>query len=1096
MSRKTSGVFVALLLLSCIPIAVFPVSGESTSHVTFSGGFATVEVNLEGSVTNSSAVLDLPRNVTVTSSSVQISYDSDDESPGAVWLDINQDGVLEWEFDDVGYGDLGHQNEFFNGDNSYLDTVIPGSTSTPGFLFPTTGTLQSTSFNVSFAPAAGGGFFSIGEHQQAIETDIDGDGSPEPLFLSKIQTNNSTSIIWADWDATNGIHVKPSIQTCDNASSIAVGDVNGDGDQDIVAFSSLSGSACIHFANGSSFDPVNNQSVITNILDATIADLNADGSAEIISISMSGSLAYQSWNSTNNSLSNAVTQEINPNGTPGIPANLVSVYAGNYFGNNNSSVLVKDDAGHWTMWQLFPTGWGGPLITFDDIQNDEILVDLDADGDTDIIGTGDEGNAIRLNNGTTWNLVSLDSQIEFTNSTIADFDGDGSLEFMIPQLGVSDGNSSTIEGSIMLRSVNASNISAPSSLVLQPWSMPTSLLTMDMDGDGVLEQVISAGEMSYGVFIGGWHTISLDVDNDGFSEISNTGYAGDSNNGLEPLVTIDYDNLIKTNLSTTIPNQLADMDLYGINMANVSMTFTTSGSGEVNYSGLELGYDCEFTIDGNPSVLFNLSNSLNLLMTGGVGNISIPFPINSTNAGKVSLTNIVVVTTPGAPNFSTPATPVLFVSNINSTQVEISWNPMTDFGDDLIAFEIFRLQSQGQSVDINSPYNYSSINQTVDTNVTTGSTYYYAVRSIHEYGITSNISTILEVTIPFPSPPAPITGLVVTDVNPDQGGSLEISWDHSEDEFSYYEVYLENATFDTISGLDNLLNISSSQNSTIVEDLIDGQEYWVAVVAVNEFGNKTDEVTSVGPTYTRNDEPLGAVLNLVVSQSISLGSPFNLDITANVGGEELNPPGDILVEMETNTGTYPISTNWENISLSDFADLFSFANQISGEVTFWANYSGDDGDQLNRPISAASASVSSFVSVGALLSSSEQIYELDWENETSVRVDLTAINSTQQDMLEGASFTWVAYNETSGNQSSGTGVIVNGFHQFVVSFNESGSLYVNLTSPPWIDAGSNSLQLSLVTYGTSVENNQTEQNQTTETPVGSGHNAGCDIRLW
>ena len=187
---------------------------------------------------------------------------------------------------------------------------------------------------------------------------------------------------------------------------------------------------------------------------------------------------------------------------------------------------------------------------------------------------------------------------------------------------------------------------------------------------------------------------------------------------------------------------------------------------------------------------------------------------------------------------------------------------MTDFGDDLIAFEIFRLESQGQSVDINSPYNYSSINKTIDTNVTTGSTYYYAVRSIHEYGITSNISTILEVTIPFPLPPAPITGLVVTDVNPDLGGSLEISWNHSEDEFSYYEVYLENATFDTISGLDNLLNISSSQNSTIVEDLIDGQEYWVAVVAVNAFGNKTDEVTSVGPTYTRNDEPFAVMSRL------------------------------------------------------------------------------------------------------------------------------------------------------------------------------------------------------------------------------------------
>ena len=33
-------------------------------------------------------------------------------------------------------------------------------------------------------------------------------------------------------------------------------------------------------------------------------------------------------------------------------------------------------------------------------------------------------------------------------------------------------------------------------MVLQPWSLPTSLLTMDMDGDGIVEQVISAGEMS------------------------------------------------------------------------------------------------------------------------------------------------------------------------------------------------------------------------------------------------------------------------------------------------------------------------------------------------------------------------------------------------------------------------------------------------------------------------------------------------------------------------------------------------------------------------------------------------------------------------
>ena len=123
MSKKTSGLFVALLLLSCMPITVLPVSGESTTHATFSGGFATVDINLQGYTTNSSAALDLPRNVTVTSSTVQISYDADDKSPGAVWVDVNQDGVLEWEYDGVGYGDLGEQTEFYDGNSSFSASV-------------------------------------------------------------------------------------------------------------------------------------------------------------------------------------------------------------------------------------------------------------------------------------------------------------------------------------------------------------------------------------------------------------------------------------------------------------------------------------------------------------------------------------------------------------------------------------------------------------------------------------------------------------------------------------------------------------------------------------------------------------------------------------------------------------------------------------------------------------------------------------------------------------------------------------------------------------------------------------------------------------
>ena len=94
---------------------------------------------------------------------------------------------------------------------------------------------------------------------------------------------------------------------------------------------------------------------------------------------------------------------------------------------------------------------------------------------------------------------------------------------------------------------------------------------MDMDGDGVIEQVISAGEMSLGVFIGGWHTIGLDSNNDGIPEITSTGYAGDSTNGIGSLDVIDDNNFILSNLSGIISGQTAIPDPYGISMSNISM---------------------------------------------------------------------------------------------------------------------------------------------------------------------------------------------------------------------------------------------------------------------------------------------------------------------------------------------------------------------------------------------------------------------------------------------------------------------------------------------------------------------------------------------
>jgi len=1067
-----------LLIGSCVPIGLVTASGESTTINTFSGGFATVDVTLQGGVTNSSATIDVPRNVTFTTSGFQVSVEESENSPGQVWIDMDEDGTYEWEFASTGYGDIGHQNHFYDGNDWYVSNVNAGTSSAPGVMLPSSATIQTSSLNVSFSPEAGGGFYAIGGHQQVIESDHDNDGNPEPVFLSNIQLNYSASIVWADWTASGGITTSTPMQTCDNASSISVGDINGDGADDIVSFSHNSGMACIHMANGSSYDPLQNQTVSSGLIAAELGDIDSDGVAEIISISSGGSLSYQSWNNSTG-LTYVSNQTVEMNGSAGMPAGLTSLYVDDFFGTGDVSALIMDQTGHWTLWQDFSGTWGGPITRFDDISMFEMLIDLDSDGDLDVIGLNEQGYAFRINDGSKWDLTSFQTQIDLLNSTIVDFDNDGNLDLMNPNSGISDGVASTVEGNITLSTINATNISAVSNLELQPWSVPTSITTMDMDGDGVVEHVVSAGESTLGVFIGGWHSIQLDADGDNNVEMSRTGYAGDSSNGLEPLTMIDDMNGIRDDLSVLIANHPSTVDGYGISMANYSMNVKSTGDGEFNFTNMDIGYDCTFYVSPNPHVSGNLTNVLNQGMTAGTGNYTVSIPVNSTKSGTISLTNFAANYVPGAPNLSLPTTPTLILLSATSEQISIAWNDPIEFGLDFVEFEVFRLESANATVNLIDVYNSTRDNQSIDSNVSVGSTYWYLVRSVHNFGIASNLSNLLQVTVPYPSPPSAISGLELNDVGADQGGVLELSWNHSLDDFTNYEVYLETSQFTSISGLNPMMNISSSLNSTIISNLTDGQEYWAAVVAVDQYGNKTTAVSSVGPAYPRNDDPSAVNLQLDVSPQTSLGSPFSLTLTADVEGEPYpTPNGTISISMQTSTGTYPIANDWNPINLSDFSQLVSFAGDISGEVTFWANYSGDAGDEQNRPIAAASTSASTTVTVGANFTATESVYELDWENETSVRVDLIALYQDQQTLLEGATFTWTAFNNTTGSSSSGIEVINNGFKQFIVNFSESGTLYINLTSPSWINAGTNSLEVPLVLYGTVVEENNTEENET------------------
>ena len=133
--KRISPVLIMLLLLgSSLPVGFASASGESTTIDTFSGGFATETVTLQGGAIDNSTTIDVARNVTFSSVSLHIEVDASDASPGKVWIDIDEDGIFEWEFTDTGYGNIGHQNTFYHGAEWSTVSSNGSSTAVPGVL--------------------------------------------------------------------------------------------------------------------------------------------------------------------------------------------------------------------------------------------------------------------------------------------------------------------------------------------------------------------------------------------------------------------------------------------------------------------------------------------------------------------------------------------------------------------------------------------------------------------------------------------------------------------------------------------------------------------------------------------------------------------------------------------------------------------------------------------------------------------------------------------------------------------------------------------------------------------------------------------------
>lgn len=1018
---------VLLMLISLLPMPFSSAGGGNGTLDDFETGFLTEEVNLAGSTTNASMGLSIPRDVTINGLSMVVDVESTLDTPGQVWLDIDEDGVKEWAFEGQGYGDLGHQNVFAHGASSdYVTSNTSSNTTltTADVLLPENAAVDAAALSMSFMPDVTTAFQAIGELLDVQAGDMDGDGSDEIVVMSanNATTGNGTAFAVLDYNLTTRQLVMSNwTGTCDDARNFELGDFNNDSRQDVFTWAELDVDACLHLSNTTAVNSSNplahihwnatlNVTMDDRLKKAAVGDFTNDGYADIVSIhgqgGTQGIFVLNPFSPVGDQFLTKSTETIYRNGSWNA-ANLQDIYVGAMSNQNTdvTAIVVHRGSNWWSTYQAWELKWDGRFVEqaqgpdrFSDLRAGMLPVDLDGDGDTDFVsGAGSLEHVVAINNGNTWEVTEHSDYDPFTtsNASFGDHDGDGVPSLFMVELGASDGSSATLEGNLTHRPSNGSGLDLASPVKLQPWSMPLDIIFADLDGDGHQEQVVTAGESQVGIFVGGWHRIGLDVEGDGTSEISTGDYAGTANTTHHTTLSVtDTVGAIKTALTGYVIGLPTSTDGYGVSMAHLNFTLETTANGVVNTTLFDIAYDARITVEDNPSVVGNLSNLVNQRMQLGTGDFRLPLPFNSTEAGVLRLTDVVGPYVDGAPNIARPPAPELTLTQLTPSMVEFSWQDVFDFGEGLLGFDVYRVVN-GSAIDLDAPYADSGLNLTVDTNVNYGDVYDYAVRSRHVFGLRSNLSDVLTVEVPYPAPPPAVTNLTAFDVAADLGGHLSLGWDHDTMTTAQaHRVFVTTQAFNSTDGMSPVMTLESGDAPPIVVNmtsalmdgttvltpsspLMDGTSYHLGVVAVDEYGNMSSLVT-FGPVAPRNDSLRAVVASLVLEGAqnasgahlLPIDAPMKATVHVSIDGSPLTAATAWFHLEHAESGfsrniTGVTDASGQHVAL-DVTSLMAWESSMAqnvGELTLTYGVIGVDDDPAQQPWGSASGSMTAYGTV-------------------------------------------------------------------------------------------------------------------------------------
>ena len=1140
-TRRKSLFLVSILLASILFVS--PSTGSATQVSTFANNTSSLTIFSDGNNTSLSLEIDLERNVTYQDASFIVDSSHASTTPGSVFINNSQGNTI-WSYSALGYGDLSHQNSFQTG-QTYDHVQLNNSSGMPTpILLPKNASLQTSQINVTYTPNIEAQYVQVGSIQQMEMGDSNGDSMADAFVMStqNYSTGVGTGFAVVESNATAMTYSLSNwTATCPTSQIFRIADMNNDSFDDVITFEQFNETMCIHYYNSTSstYDAYFTVNITTAPIDVQLRDLNGDNYSDFISIHGyfdNGLVAVNTFDATTSSSKIGSTADIRKWNFWDGRAEMRSLHVGEFFAPNRTQmiIVVTDDNNDATeLTYDATTKTLNPNINkFRNLSEFSVPGDVDGDGDIDFITPKTMGSNILVNNGQTWTQVQTYDQINTDNATIADHDNDGLPSFFLPDPGFGDNNPATLDGDIGFRSISAAGVGVPTPTPLTPYSQPRDIRFADVDADGLMEQFVLAGEAIQGIFIGAWHNLSMDVDVDNNMDLWTEGYSSSTIANIGVLTLSDTNDIIRDALSPRIPAYPGLSDGYGIEMVNNLMSISSNSNGTANLTDLDIAYDIEFEVRTSAGTIGSLSNSLNQQMLPGTGAFTVTLPIETSKAGGFDVTSFSANYTLGAPNLALPPTPALSIQSLTENHVTIEWQQLSTYGSDLLSFQIFKMSSS-TTYDWTTPHDIViGSNNYTDTQVDIGSTYGYVVRSTHTYGVISNLSQSLTVTIPYPSAPENATNVQLIDLDiSTETNPLRASWDLSADSFvEEYLVYVSNMSLDsstetsveftseknfklgdrTYSPIATLTSSTTSYDISTMSDYTDSSgsvsgdaiedtsQYWVAIAAVDIYDNVSLPLPFAGPTVSFNNTYLQSNLDITVTtgnpnQYLVSTQPLKIEINAAVeDGAGFSPLGNAPItlvitagnEVTTVSGTTDVSGIWTPLDVTSLHDMaattfLDFSSTYGETLSLDATMAAIETTDV-QPILGNSAQLNMSTGISALLSGPTDI-DKDSNDAIDLNITLTANDATdiaQQASLEGTSIAWTAYNESDVAINSGTETISQGKIRVVSEFENTTYIQFNVMTNDRNWFGTLSHTTLLNAYVDDSTDNETDTNMT------------------